>query len=180
LTEIFDEKEFANTQFAALVAKAEEYGGSKEKLEEMIKSKMAEFDGLLTREATINLIARDEGIQISMDTEPTEKPKELTLAKLAELPKHIGLPINLKCVVTYKSDYELKNTKRGDQVPFIRIRVEDDTGKSWMTLWGDHAKQAKEWAIPYKLLIETVVVKDDGEYGLKLQARRGRTHFHNW
>lgn len=177
-TNHFDEAEFVRKLYEALVKKAEEFGGSATRVNEKIEAKIRELDGFITRSGAIALIAKEEGLSVSMDTEPSAAPTELPTVQLAELPKSIGHRINIRCSLVYKGDYEVITTKKGSQVARMNIRIEDATGKAWITLWADHAKQLRDIDVPAKLLIEAIKVDDSEKYGLKLKAWRGQTHFH--
>lgn len=106
-----------------------------DEIEEKVEEKMEEFEGLVSEEGAIHLVAKDAGVQISEASDQELKIKNL----VPEMRK-----VNIKARVLTITDPNTFERDDGDEGKVQNIVLGDDTGTARLTLWDEQTEIAEK------------------------------------
>lgn len=108
---------------------------SKEEVEEEVEKKLEEFEGLVSEEGALHLVAKDAGLEVS-----EERDQDLKIENIVpEMRK-----VQVKARVTRILDANTFERDDGDEGKVQNVVLGDDTGTIRLTLWDEQTELAEK------------------------------------
>lgn len=108
---------------------------SEEEVEEQVEKKLEEFEGLVSEEGALHLVAKDAGLEVS-----EERDQDLEIDNIVpEMRK-----VQVKARVTRVLDANTFERDDGDEGKVQNVVLGDDTGTIRLTLWDEQTEIAEK------------------------------------
>jgi len=114
----------------------EETEAGKEEIQEEVDKKMDEFEGLVSEEGAIHLVAKEYGVQIK-----AEGDKELKVENVVPDMRKVNIKARVLTILVLNT-FEKEEEEEDGKVQ--NIVLGDDTGTIRSSLWGDQVKIAEK------------------------------------